>query len=65
MFVKTIKDQAAVEATMTERARKVTLGGVERGVPVGKVAQSKLYGPYDPEATCGRQVLCGFVKTAG
>ncbi|MFF4051962.1 head decoration protein [Streptomyces chartreusis] len=36
-------------------------GRVFSGVPVGKVAESKLYGPYDPEAQCGRQVLRGFV----
>lgn len=36
-------------------------GRVLSGVPVGKVAESGLYGPYDPEATCGRQVLVGFV----
>ncbi|MET8681840.1 head decoration protein [Streptomyces sp. NPDC004647] len=36
-------------------------GRVFSGVPVGKVAESKLWGPYDPEAHCGRQVLRGFV----
>lgn len=36
-------------------------GRVLSGVPVGMVSESKLYGPYDPEATCGRQVLRGFV----
>ncbi|WP_425834153.1 head decoration protein [Streptomyces fractus] len=36
-------------------------GRVLSGVAVGKVTESKLYGPYDPEATCGRQVLRGFV----
>ncbi|MBY8884765.1 head decoration protein [Streptomyces sp. PTM05] len=38
-------------------------GRVFSGIPVGKVAESKLYGPYDPEAVCGRQVLRGFVFT--
>jgi hypothetical protein len=36
-------------------------GRVLSGIPVGKVAESKLYGPYDPDADCGRQVLRGFV----
>lgn len=36
-------------------------GRVLSGVAVGKIAESGLYGPYDPEATCGRQVLRGFV----
>jgi hypothetical protein len=36
-------------------------GRVFSGVPVGKVTESKLWGPYDPDATCGRQVLRGFV----
>ncbi|MGV9272308.1 head decoration protein [Streptomyces griseosporeus] len=36
-------------------------GRVLSGVPVGRVAESGLYGPYDPEAVCGRQILRGFV----
>nr|WBO77819.1 head decoration protein [Streptomyces sp. SBE_14.2] len=36
-------------------------GRVLSGVPVGRVAESGLYGPYDPEAHCGRQTLRGFV----
>ncbi|MQT05403.1 head decoration protein [Streptomyces jumonjinensis] len=36
-------------------------GRVFSGVPVARVKESGLYGPYDPEATCGRQVLRGFV----
>ncbi|MFI0141457.1 hypothetical protein [Streptomyces luteogriseus] len=36
-------------------------GRVLSGVPVGRVAESGLYGPYDPEAHCGRQILRGFV----
>lgn len=33
-------------------------GRVLSGVPVGRVVE---YGPYDPEAHCGRQILRGFV----
>ncbi|MFD8092375.1 head decoration protein [Streptomyces malaysiensis] len=36
-------------------------GRVFSGVPVGRVSESGLYGPYDPEAYCGRQVLRGFM----
>lgn len=36
-------------------------GRVLSGVAVGRVAESGLYGPYDPAGTCGRQVLRGFV----
>ncbi|TQF05538.1 head decoration protein [Kitasatospora acidiphila] len=31
------------------------------GVPVGKITASGLFGPYDPAATDGRQVLAGLV----
>nr|BFD90965.1 hypothetical protein KitaXyl93_23250 [Kitasatospora sp. Xyl93] len=31
------------------------------GLPLGKITASGLYGPYDPAATDGRQVLAGLV----
>ncbi|MFF4362123.1 hypothetical protein [Streptomyces sp. NPDC001604] len=40
-------------------------GRVFSCVPVGKVAESKLCGPCDPEATCSRQVLHEFGRTCG
>ncbi|MEV4741593.1 head decoration protein [Streptomyces sp. NPDC049555] len=36
-------------------------GFVRSGVPVGRIAASGLYGPYDPAATDGRQVLAGLI----
>ncbi|WP_432008844.1 head decoration protein [Streptomyces bacillaris] len=38
-------------------------GYVRSGVPVGQITASGLYGPYDPAATDGREVLAGLVYT--
>ncbi|MEU7307305.1 head decoration protein [Streptomyces albidoflavus] len=34
---------------------------VASGIPVGRITASRLFGPYDPEATDGRQELAGHV----
>ncbi|MFJ4412994.1 head decoration protein [Streptomyces sp. NPDC088925] len=34
---------------------------VVSGIAVGRITESRLYGPYDPEATDGRQELAGHV----
>ncbi|MEN8649067.1 head decoration protein [Streptomyces sp. 21So2-11] len=36
-------------------------GYVRSGVPVGRITASGLYGPYDPAAEDGREVLAGLV----
>lgn len=36
-------------------------GYVRSGVPVGRITASGLYGPYDPAAKDGREVLAGLV----
>ncbi|GAA1051368.1 head decoration protein [Arthrobacter russicus] len=36
-------------------------GVVPSGLPLGKVTVSKKYGPFDPAATDGREVLEGFL----
>lgn len=36
-------------------------GWIPSGLPVGMVTASGLYGPYDPQAEDGREVLAGFV----
>ncbi|GHI41109.1 head decoration protein [Streptomyces violascens] len=36
-------------------------GYVRSGVPVGRIKASGLYGPYDPAAKDGREVLAGLV----
>ncbi|WP_240351358.1 head decoration protein [Streptomyces olivoreticuli] len=38
-------------------------GYVRSGVPVARIVASGLYGPYDPEAKDGRQLLAGLVYT--
>ncbi|MEU5435429.1 head decoration protein [Streptomyces sp. NPDC020719] len=36
-------------------------GYVRSGVPVGRITASGLYGPYDPAAKDGREVLAGLI----
>ncbi|GAA3838691.1 hypothetical protein GCM10022403_083920 [Streptomyces coacervatus] len=36
-------------------------GYVRSGVPIGRITVSGLYGPYDPAAKDGREVLAGLV----
>lgn len=36
-------------------------GYVRSGVPIGRITASGLYGPYDPAAKDGREVLAGLV----
>lgn len=53
-----------LDSALFDTADHYRFGWFPSGLPVGRINASGLYGPYDPDATDGRQVLAGFLLTS-